>query len=419
MNLLNHMKKGFRYIIFLVIVVLVIFIVIESYLTFMLYHPNRYGKDTQKVMHEYYQKESINIIQYQKTSAQFDNELFYILKKGEFEFSNYEFSNKFRVNSLGCRDDESSLKYPKIISIGDSYAMGWGVEQEESYSQLIEHKLGVKVLNMGISSYGTPREVSFLKRVNTDSLEILILQHCNNDNEEIRNYILHNGRLKVSNENAYKMAIEHFDDRMSYYPFKYTFSLFPKFFRNEQEKNPPAAVIRKQKTVVVDLYKGFLDVIKNSNNLNPNVRIIVFTLGVKGFNDGFLKGVKSALDMEFGSRWHDQIEFIDMSSLFNKKDYYLLDAHINKNGHKKVAEKLLETIQAKDTAKVKKWYYDDGSLAIEAQYKNGFKNGLCRYYWPNGVVSRECNYRNAYPVGKIIDFSKNGDTLKVSAALKR
>jgi len=40
-----------------------------------------------------------------------------------------EFTNEVRVNHLGVRDDEASLVAPDVIVIGDSHAMGWGVDQ--------------------------------------------------------------------------------------------------------------------------------------------------------------------------------------------------------------------------------------------------------------------------------------------------
>ena len=56
-----------------------------------------------------------NIIQFDPDSAIYDPDLTYTLKPGVFNFSNTEFNNEFRVNSIGLRDDEESLKSPKII----------------------------------------------------------------------------------------------------------------------------------------------------------------------------------------------------------------------------------------------------------------------------------------------------------------
>ena len=45
------------------------------------------------------------------------------------------------INALIIQHDENSLDFPEIIFLGDSYAMGWGVEQEENFSSLLENKI--------------------------------------------------------------------------------------------------------------------------------------------------------------------------------------------------------------------------------------------------------------------------------------
>lgn len=72
-----------------------------------------------------------------------------------------------RINSNGLRDDE----YPvdkgdkrRIIFLGDSLTLGWGVRQEETFESLIEAELGrrglaAESLNFGIGNYNTEQEV--------------------------------------------------------------------------------------------------------------------------------------------------------------------------------------------------------------------------------------------------------------------
>src|SRR4029077_2394599 len=70
-----------------------------------------------------------HIVQLDERTARYDPELLYTLRPGQFTFSNVEFSTPYVVNSLGVRDDERSLAQPEIVVVGDSYAMGWGVQQ--------------------------------------------------------------------------------------------------------------------------------------------------------------------------------------------------------------------------------------------------------------------------------------------------
>ena len=46
-----------------------------------------------------------------------------------------------------------------ILVLGDSIAMGWGVNDYETFSYLLEKNLKMKVYNLGVSSYGTIREI--------------------------------------------------------------------------------------------------------------------------------------------------------------------------------------------------------------------------------------------------------------------
>src|SRR5436309_11914338 len=93
-----------------------------------------------------------HLIQFSPDCAQYDPRLGYRLRPGRCRFANREFATTYMINSRGLRDDETSLHEPTVIVLGDSYAMGWGVEQDETYPQVIERNLGVKVLNAAISS---------------------------------------------------------------------------------------------------------------------------------------------------------------------------------------------------------------------------------------------------------------------------
>ena len=88
-----------------------------------------------------------NIPSFQMGLGKYDPDLFYTLQLGNAVNANLEFSNHYQVNSQGTRDDETSLDFPEIIMLGDSHTMGWGVEQEETFANLLERKAKKKVLN--------------------------------------------------------------------------------------------------------------------------------------------------------------------------------------------------------------------------------------------------------------------------------
>ncbi len=60
----------------------------------------------------------------------------------------------FKTNSLGLRDQEVGPKQgERILILGDSYTCGYGVEQNETFPDLLEQKLGVEVINGGVGGW--------------------------------------------------------------------------------------------------------------------------------------------------------------------------------------------------------------------------------------------------------------------------
>jgi hypothetical protein len=78
------------------------------------------------------------------------------------------FATTFRTNSNGLRDREYSFDKPngvtRIVVLGDSSTWGWGVGDDEIYTEVLESLLpNVEVINLGVSAYGTQQEFDYLK----------------------------------------------------------------------------------------------------------------------------------------------------------------------------------------------------------------------------------------------------------------
>lgn len=84
-----------------------------------------------------------------------------------------EFDIKFQTNSFGLRDKEYPEKTQndyRILALGDSFTMGWGVEQDQVFTEVLErdfvkekpYACNVEVLNGGVYGYGTVEELLFL-----------------------------------------------------------------------------------------------------------------------------------------------------------------------------------------------------------------------------------------------------------------
>lgn len=112
----------------------------------------------------------------------------YANKEGDF------YGVHIGTNSLGFRDNEIAAKKKnkkRILLLGDSFTLGWGVPFEATFSELLENKLNedgdsTEVINMGTCNYNSTMEVELFKlkglQLNPDKV---ILMYFVNDAEPV------------------------------------------------------------------------------------------------------------------------------------------------------------------------------------------------------------------------------------------
>lgn len=65
-----------------------------------------------------------------------------------------EYDVEVATNSLGMRDDEPRPQaHPRVLLLGDSFAMGYGVDRGRIFADRLEADLGVDVVNAGTGGY--------------------------------------------------------------------------------------------------------------------------------------------------------------------------------------------------------------------------------------------------------------------------
>jgi lysophospholipase L1-like esterase len=100
------------------------------------------------------------------------------------------FDVEVAVNASGFRDDPfppaAEAAEARVIALGDSQTFGWGVPAERAFPAVLERELGVDVLNMGVSGYGTDQEL-LLWRQRGRALRpgVVVLTVCANDTREV------------------------------------------------------------------------------------------------------------------------------------------------------------------------------------------------------------------------------------------
>jgi lysophospholipase L1-like esterase len=309
---------------------------IEGLLFAGLQNPGYIPSSLLEIFQLYYRFEDRKIIQV-TDCARYDSAFFYLLRTGNCTFGNREFSVEVSVNSYGLRDDERSLEFPTVIALGDSFTMGWGVRQDESFPQLLEQGLGQTVLNAGMSSFGTAREIELLKRMRTDSLRILILQYNSNDFEENQDYKSREYRLRISPETTYDSLRKSIEKREKYFPFKHLYGISKIVAGKILKRHTPNSATPGEA-------RTFLEIVKQAN-VAPEVRIIVFKLDdYKKLRNDFTMEIDSLLRTpEFAGL---NLETIDLSHDLDQNDYFILDDHINKTGHQKIASKIAAQVRS-------------------------------------------------------------------------
>ena len=134
----------------------------------------------------YHQLGYRKIWQTQKECVEFDSNLIFRPAIGKCIFKNIEFSTELNFNMNGRITKNNLIENNNGIAIlGDSHAMGWGVNDEETFAALLENKINKKVYNLAVSGYATKRELERLQTSNLiEKIDTIIIQYCNNDYHE-------------------------------------------------------------------------------------------------------------------------------------------------------------------------------------------------------------------------------------------
>ncbi len=110
---------------------------------------------------------------------------------------------RLRTNAFGLRGSEVSLKKPentyRIALLGDSFAFGWGVEEEKTFARVIEHELNrlsnsgkqIELLNFGVPGYSTFQEVTRFEEVGFEFEPDAILVFYVDNDKGLPNFLKH------------------------------------------------------------------------------------------------------------------------------------------------------------------------------------------------------------------------------------
>jgi lysophospholipase L1-like esterase len=248
-----------------------------------------------------------------------------------------------RTNSFGFRDQELLLPKPpgmkRILLLGDSVTLGWGVDVNEGYADVLEAKLNsggkrqYEVINTAVGNYNTQMEVDILEKYLFLEPDIVLVGFFPNDAEKT---------IKVKQDLAYQLK-----SRFYMYPFlwdrytklkfalasdKYT-SRIHDFYTEEYGGGESVRV-------AFDKLEGI------SNEYNLPVYIVIipqFYSEFENYNSAYIHEFVMDLCVEHG--------FVCIDTFEKFKEYELSqivisaeDAHPNALGHEVIAMSIAEEI---------------------------------------------------------------------------
>ena len=264
-----------------------------------------------------------NIWQFQKECINYDKHLLYKPKPGACSFSNPEFKtiltfDEFtRNHNLVNKDLDPKNNF---LVLGDSIAMGWGVNDNETFSYNLEKILKKNFYNIAVSSYGTIRSIKRMKssKYYRKSKNILIQYHSNDihENKELNFNKIYSKKdfnnifnYKTQTTNKFRFILRNYKSSLRLFFSDISDILF-------KEKN--------LEIIDFKIHQKFLEKILNENINFDEKRVIVIFPKMP-----WQKVVNFPIS-------NKKIEYLLID--LDKSYFFTIDDHPNKTGHYEIAK---------------------------------------------------------------------------------
>jgi hypothetical protein len=260
---------------------------------------------------------------------------------------------KIKTNTYGLRGPEFQRSKPegkkRILILGDSVVLGWGVEYEDTFPSLIQSVLStekkIEVIPAGVSSWNTRTEYEYFKAeaVNFDP-DILVLIIVSNDTDPKKN-----SNIEIGREELEKMAYKPNTDQDIFRKTWFSLVDISYLFRHLQ------FVVKVMTEKDHADVKGRDDLTWKDTELALDKMIgLCRSKGIKFkpflFTDKFSAEQHPIYSMYSEYFKENGIEFFTFDgSLFEGYKYKnsVIDNHPDEKGHKIIAQKMLKVLEEK------------------------------------------------------------------------
>lgn len=264
-----------------------------------------------------------NVWQGQPDCVTFDEALIYRPADGQCRFKNVEFDTTIEFSNGIRKHDFIEDAQNGIAVIGDSHAMGWGVDDTETFSSVLQGKLHRPVFNLGVSSYGTVRELEALRRSGVlDQVDTVIIQYSDNDLDENLRFRIE-AKGVVAQKFARIKAASAMDTSILILSGYYHALVVPFLGIRDYVRGSVEAVDFKPH------YQPLREVLERYEFLRGKKVIVFYSNGHGVEFSNFPEGRDALLP---------KLVFADLH--IRKQSYFVLDDHLTALGHQEVADKL-------------------------------------------------------------------------------
>jgi len=330
--------------------VCVALLIAEAGFALLLAHPTalrHLPRNVASHVRAYYMSFDRDLVQTMPECTQWDKELFYILQPGSCRFKAREFDVRLDINSLGVRDSEGALRAPEVVVLGDSYAMGWGVAQDETFAASIRRQTGLRTLDAGVPSYGTAREMLLLNRVDSSQLRYLVIQYSANDNGENLTFQAEHHHLDIGSRKLFARDVINVRKRQRYYLGSITWRIVRGIFRPEPSTD---LVLPPQEAAQLFIHA----VMHGSRADLERVQIIAFEASpFEVMNGAFAEALARECVRDKYPAFIRRMRVIDFHGRLRREHYFDLDDHLRASGHAIVGQAIAEIIRSQEAVRAR------------------------------------------------------------------
>ena len=260
-----------------------------------------------------------------------------------------------KFNKYGFRDDKdiTQIKPQDLLVVGDSYSLGWGVEENKRYSNQLQKLLDKPVYNISISN-------------NLEGYKGLI-KYSESKGALIKNIILglcmENDLLDYGNLGQIKIKDSSVVNRISYNRTKNYLSNFALFnlFTTFIHSNTSLRNFAVNTGLIIDNIEGIpkneindqilrstLSIIKDLNN---KYNLYVLIIPSRGLWVGNNKEAENEVHNKFaGLLGENRINFVDLRKSFEEGGsplgyHFKYDGHWNQKGHQLAAKEIYDYLR--------------------------------------------------------------------------